>query len=1276
MIDQPKPEGAPALAGPAGFTPPLKVHVCWFPGPAVDEECAAIAKELYEFLHRPIADDPVQRPGLEIPVEHGRSLASLLTALETPPGSPGHEPPAGARVVVGILDKAAYGSPAHREVVQRALARWPGKTRDAAASPNEVFLPVVLDKRWHAELIRWQTELTGQSLQMRPAVNVGDSLADKASRRWRLPSDVAVVAGRALLRALGTPEPPKPSVFISHTKADGVTLAKGLAVHFKTETHVDAWYDAVDVDRGDELARQLEDAASQGVVLVIRTDRYSESPWCGLELLAAKRSRAPIVTLLAASDGEPSTSAYGGNHRTMTWGPGREWEVVGRCVQAWLHGHHFAAHAAAALAHAGLPADAEVVSRRPELLDLAAPRASSGRRIIVYPDPPLTEGEAALLRAAQPSLRLVTPTTMLGRVLLANDPSPPLTGRTLAFSLSFAEDLRAFDDAGPGPGLTQSHLEDVLYSIVLTTLHTGARIAYGGDFRKHGGYAAKLSDLHRARRRLGTGAGSQLVCYLDEAGLRAGDAEVEYWPVPIPALARTEGYSAPVRDTLWHLAMRQTMADQSDGRVVLGGKIHAAQTDDDKVGYRSPWPGVLEEAWRTLLAGKALYVVGGFGGFAGLLARMLIADQVASELTAATHAGTRLARLAAEVDVARRELAEGGADRDVLLALGEGTFAGIEELANLVLERWRQFRAGDASAWPNGLVVDENLRLFRSTDRTEITHLVFEGLRQVTRRPTADLEIALYHGDIASISEVDGYAVTTTPGMPNVGALASLDRSMSGRLGRAVASATWREDVAGVPAETDTLAGRQVLVARVELPAVGEAITTARVAALAAAVARACDKLGIESIAAAPFATTMGLSPPEAVLAMLAGLRAGGGHLPRRLVLCDVDRVRYEGVRSALKASGHTVRELRAGPRPSRATDTVVLHVEATLEEPDRSVRIRTTAYAPDAGRAVVPRHATQLTAEEWKSLRTRATTFPGSVATGRVLRDRLLSDDLRALLARHADRRLLLLTNDQASGLPWELLEGESGTPPSIGHGLVRRIALSGDARPPADRASTDAHLRVLLVVNPRGDLAGAAAEGHAVATALAGRQDIVVTRVEGGAATRTRVQNELTTGYYDVLHYAGHAYFDPAHRSDSGLRLADGTFTAADLGSGTVPRLVVLSACESARVRGPDGDTAVAAETGQPLPEQTDGEAALRDVDDQPLAEALLRAGVTTMVGTFFKVSDSAALTFATALHTSLATGKTIGDATRDARRELHGRQVSDWGNFLLYGDDSLIL
>jgi CHAT domain-containing protein len=105
--------------------------------------------------------------------------------------------------------------------------------------------------------------------------------------------------------------------------------------------------------------------------------------------------------------------------------------------------------------------------------------------------------------------------------------------------------------------------------------------------------------------------------------------------------------------------------------------------------------------------------------------------------------------------------------------------------------------------------------------------------------------------------------------------------------------------------------------------------------------------------------------------------------------------------------------------------------------------------------------------------------------------------------------------------------------------------------------------------------------------------------------------------------------------------------------------PQLVFLSACESGRVRN--------LQVAPTLPVHGDGTA---------LAEAFLRAGARAFVGTFYVVEDAGARMFASTVHTELAAGRTLGHAMRTARRALFDARIAEWGNFLLYGDDGLIL
>lgn len=1233
--------GRPFTIAPgARFTPPLKVHLCWFATPNGTSRCREAALEIFEYLHRPVADNPVQRPGLEIPVEVGRDLRGLLDALDRPTYDRDAEPAVGARLVVVILDRDAYSDEDHRELLARAVRRW---TSPLASKRVERLLPIVLDGNWPDELGGVSAMIAGMVVRTRGP-----------DRRWQVPADVAIVAGRLLLGTLAAAEPSRPQVFISHTKHDGRVRAEQLANYMRGSgsARVQVWFDETDVDRGDELVAQLEQEVSHGVVLVVRTDHYFESPWCDLEFLQAKLRQVPMVTLLDGTLGEPSPSPYAGNHPTIVWRDGREAEVTARCVQVWLHGHHFAARARAALTHAELPANAEILSRRPEQFDLTQPSATDAdRRLIVYPDPPMTEGASALLRSARPDVRIVTPNSMLGRASMAADPTPPLADCTLAFSLSETTELPALAAAGGGNGLTGAHLEGALYAIVLTTLHAGARIAYGGDFRNANlqGYAARLSDLHRARRRLGPRKQSQLLAFVRRGLRRDGDADVDYWPVTVDSLPETER-DQEVDNILWHQAMRAEMTVRSQARVVLGGQSRPRLADDG-VGYIGPWPGVLEECWRMAVAGKGLYVIGAFGGFAGVLATMLTTETVPPEFKRSTYAGTRVEELERRVNVARTAL-RGKVGHDVLMTTADGALLGTDEMAKALIDHWQRFCSGDKNAWPNGLSVQDNRRLMRSTDPTEIAHLVFAGQRRP--RPSAPtLSIALYHGDLATAPDVDGYAVTTTPGLKHIGALQSLDLRMSGRLGREAAKGP--KGVVAVAVNTDGLAGRQVLVA--PLPLSTAAVREQTIQALATQVALEAEEQRLESIAVAPFGTTMGIDPVASVDAILRGIAEVKREHLRSVVVCEIERTRYEKLQLAFEKDPKR-RELRAGP--GRAVSTGSMFVHATAVQDDAGVMVRAGIFSEDGRGGVVKTVEARWSKHEWTWLHTRPATFATTAKVADMLRTRGF-EPLFDVLRTSAERRLLIVADPLASSLPWEFLIVNSDVVPALGAGITRRVALLDDARPPADRASTDARLRVLLVVNPRGDLPEAEEEGVAVRAALrerpdVERPDVEVDVVRGKKATIATVSAHLARGNYDVLHYAGHAQFDPERPEACGLWLADGLFGGADFGD-RAPRLVVLGGCESVRLR-----------TG-PVP------APVRRAP-MPLAEAILRAGVSTMIGTFFPVADLAARQFATEFYSALVAGKPVGAAMVAARRKLRDVNSPDWGNFLLFGEDDLIL
>jgi CHAT domain-containing protein len=281
-----------------------------------------------------------------------------------------------------------------------------------------------------------------------------------------------------------------------------------------------------------------------------------------------------------------------------------------------------------------------------------------------------------------------------------------------------------------------------------------------------------------------------------------------------------------------------------------------------------------------------------------------------------------------------------------------------------------------------------------------------------------------------------------------------------------------------------------------------------------------------------------------------------------------------------------------------------------------------------------------------------------------------LLAASVREGLAGMAAHALVIVHDREASRVPWEAMRIDSGWP-ALEQGMSRRytsenltVARWRETRVPGER------LRVVLVVDPTEDLPGAAAEGAAL-TPLLARHEADVETLTGGEATRERLRGLLRSGRFDVLHFAGHGYFDPERPGESGLLCArDEVLRGIDLdGIGDLPALVFFNACEAARVR-----RRAAARRATSRRGSTPRQATRRP--STSLAEAFLVGGVANFLGTHWPVGDDAALAFSTSLYPALLSGRPLGSAIRAARRAVQVRGSADWADYVHYGNAAFAL
>jgi CHAT domain-containing protein len=298
---------------------------------------------------------------------------------------------------------------------------------------------------------------------------------------------------------------------------------------------------------------------------------------------------------------------------------------------------------------------------------------------------------------------------------------------------------------------------------------------------------------------------------------------------------------------------------------------------------------------------------------------------------------------------------------------------------------------------------------------------------------------------------------------------------------------------------------------------------------------------------------------------------------------------------------------------------------------------------------------------------------------SGERLARTLLAASVREGLAGMSSHALVVVHDREASRVPWEAVRIDSSWP-ALAQGVSRRytsehltVARWRETRIAGER------LRVMLVVNPTEDLPGAAAEGAAL-TPLLEQHDADVESLTGAAATRDRVRGLLRSGRFDVLHFAGHGYFDPDRPGESGLICAgDEVLRGIDLeGIGDLPALVFFNACEAARVRRRTAAGRTAARGTAVRGADARRREARRSTrrPSTSLAEAFLVGGVANFLGTHWPVSDDAALTFSTTLYPALLSGRPLGTAIRDARRAVQARGSVDWADYVHYGNASFAL
>ena len=434
-----------------------------------------------------------------------------------------------------------------------------------------------------------------------------------------------------------------------------------------------------------------------------------------------------------------------------------------------------------------------------------------------------------------------------------------------------------------------------------------------------------------------------------------------------------------------------------------------------------------------------------------------------------------------------------------------------------------------------------------------------------------------------------------------------------------------------------------------------------------------------------------GQSIPAVVQNLLTGfLRALNDTDPRHrfrgVTLCETNPARYAEMKAAvLRIAGTslfddvelTLDEMKLPAAPARGATVLAGGAEPVYtmirQENSTGGTLQFQVSVLGSGmKAAVVSLPQSVDAAQLNALLTSFDAVAGTnraweVATfGTQFAELMLPADVRNVLAASPDRHLVLVHDAAASRIPWETMT-IGGWTPSVAAGLSRRyLAENLPIATWLEQRRAEPTLKLLLIVDPTENLDGARSEGDRLLRLAGTINGLEVTELRGERATKPAVLSALRSGKYDIVHYAGHAYFDENARGSAGLLLwGESVLSGADLtGASNLPFLVFFNACQAGRVRG--GKT-----RGADTPAATS--VAQRSYS---VAETMMCGGISNYLSTYWPVRDDAAETFAATFYQGVLNGSAIGGALLDARKAVQQLGARDWADYILYGSYDFIL
>lgn len=273
----------------------------------------------------------------------------------------------------------------------------------------------------------------------------------------------------------------KIKVFISHTKWDegSRVVAENYRQILRRETKLSTFFDINDVLDGDNFAQAIKDKEKESIVIIFYSQSYSKREWCQKEILAVKEFNIPSILVSMFEDEVYRNFPYIGNMPMIRYKEGC-WkhitEVLLRQAVRIFYQKEYLSIVKNEIK--GIEKNKiAIIPNTPEAISLA--NIKNDVSTILYPEPELGRDEKKLLFKVRPTLKYITPSTLMNGL--------DLDLKKIAISISVSEDLNS-------KFCGEEVLDDLFVEICRNILSHNGRICFGGDLRQNG-FAEKLQQL-------------------------------------------------------------------------------------------------------------------------------------------------------------------------------------------------------------------------------------------------------------------------------------------------------------------------------------------------------------------------------------------------------------------------------------------------------------------------------------------------------------------------------------------------------------------------------------------------------------------------------------------------------------------------------------------------------------------------------------------------------------------------------------------------------------